>query len=227
MALSMILFLSGCGQSVERVYTSPYPEAYSIAVVPFRNLSGSEDLDIMAVTDELYAELQQVKGQLHVMPVNRVLAALSDLGMQNVESPDEVILLAETLDVEGVIVGTVTRYDPYPPPQMGMTLQMYLRDDKVIEGRSLVNINPAEISKAASPMELPAGAPIKPRAMVVRIFDAGNEETRRRIQEFSRQRGAKDSPYTWRIWTTRRNYIRFVCHEMTGELLAREKERIE
>lgn len=218
----------GCqSHKIRRTYTSPFPEAYTLAIVPFRNLSGSDDLDVMVMTDEFYAELQQVKGSLQVIPVNRVLATLNDLGMVNVDSPDDVMLLAETLGAEGVLVGTVTRYDPYPPPQIGITVQLYLQEDRLEEGRTLRSINPGELSRAASPVELPAGPPIKPRAMVVRILDAGDKAVRGRIEAFGRERGETNSPSSWRKWLTRRNYLRFACHEVIGELLAQEKQRLQ
>jgi hypothetical protein len=223
--LIIALAVVGCGNSVERVYHSPYRAAFIIAVVPFLNQSGSENLDVMAVTDEFYTELQQVTGGLQVIPVNRVLAALTKLGMKNVSNPDEVMMLAEQLGADAIIVGTVTRYDPYQPPRMGMALQLYHRE-KIGEERSVNNIDPGNIARRGRAFEMPGGVPLRPEAMVVRIFDADRKEVIARIKKYTRHRQADTTPSGWRKFLTSRNYLRFVCYEMIGELLAQEQKRL-
>jgi len=224
--LIIALVVVGCGNSVERVYHSPYRAAFIIAVVPFLNQSGSENLDVMAVTDEFYTELQQVTGDLQVIPVNRVLTALTKLGLRNVSNPDEIMLLAGQLGADAIIVGTVTRYDPYQPPRMGMALQLYHRE-KIDEERSVHNIDPGNIARRGKAFEMPGGIPIRPEAMVVRIFDADRKEVIARIKKYTHRRQADTTPSGWKKFLTSRNYLRFVCYEMIGELLAQEQKRLD
>lgn len=222
--LIIALAVVGCGNSVERVYHSPYRAAFIIAVVPFLNQSGSENLDVMAVTDEFYTELQQVTGGLQVIPVNRVLAALTKLGIKNVSNPDEVMMLAGQLGADAIIVGTVTRYDPYQPPRMGMALQLYHREKA--DKENISHIDPGGIARRGRAFEMPGGIPIRPEAMVVRIFDADRKEVIARIKKYTRHRQADTTPSGWRKFLTSRNYLRFVCYEMIGELLAQEQNRL-
>ena len=84
--LLMLLIALSCRRAdTERLYQSPYLQPRSVAVVPFRNQSGSESLDVIAVTDAFYTELQQIDG-LFVFTTNRTLAALSELNLNNVNS---------------------------------------------------------------------------------------------------------------------------------------------
>jgi len=225
-----LIGLAACGcqrASPARRWTSPYPGPRTLAVAPFSNQSGSEFLDVMAVTDEFYAELQSVEG-LTVAPVNRVLAGLEQLGLVNVRSPAEALALVELLEIDGMIVGSVTQYDAYPPPRVGMAVQLYLREQA--GGREGVGgeaVNPGEMARAARPFELAPGRPIRPRNAVVRIYDADQEEVVKRIKEYARSREGKGRPYRWETYTTSRNYLRFVSHEIIGELLAQERALVE
>ncbi len=220
--LPMILVTGGCSNGPT---PSPYPKAYSMAIVPFRNLSGSQDLSMITITDMFYSELQQVPGQLQVMPNNRVLSALSSMGLENVHNPEEVMMLADTLGVDAVVVGSVTQYDPYRPPKMGMIVQLYIREQRDAE-KQLANINPGEIARMGNSFNMPAGMPMKPRAEVVRIFDAGKTEVIDRVKKYHRGRDADPSPSGWEKCLTSTIYPSFVCHEMIDELLAQESSRL-
>ncbi len=229
----MVVWLLGCKsgpKAEDRVwlYASPYDEPRSLAVTVFMNQSGSDALDTVVVTDEFYTELQQVPG-LEVMPVNRVLEAMDELHMAGVRSPDDAVRLADHLQVDGVIVGAVTRYDPYWPPVMGMIVQVYGRVQHAAKTESAEETAPPQpwdLSRMPTTFELGGGHPLTPQAMVVRIYDAGKDDVIERLKTYSRQRGGEATPMQWRKQATRRNYLRFVAHEMIGELLAQEKLRI-
>lgn len=234
MFLLIAVVLLGCdtGSRIERIYHSPYPPEYSIAIVPFRNLSGTSALDVMAVTDEFYFELQQVKvldarsnRTLQVVPVNRVLAALTELGFQNVGNPEDVMALANNLGADVVIVGLVTEYEPYRPPQIGMMLQLYVREQLDDKGWSS-SVDAKELATTGTSFELPVDLLMKPKTMVVRMFDAGQKDVIEQIKKYARNRKADTTPSGWEKILTSKNYLSFVCHEMIGELLAQERQRL-
>lgn len=223
------LGFTGCAGSgasmVERRYQNPYhPRAWSLAVVPFRDLSGSETLDVMAVTDEFHIELQSIEG-LHVMPVNRVLAAMMQLNMNKVNSPEDVTALAGILKVDAIIAGAVTRYDPYPPPQLGMIVQLYDRKDFLARGLPDY-IDPGKLARMGKNFDMGTNASIKPVIMVTRIFDAAKKDVIERIKEYAQSRQNINSLLAWEKYTTSRNYLRFVSHEIIGELMAQQAKRI-
>ena len=218
------VLLSGChtGKS-NRIYYNPYPEPHSLAVAPFVNQSGSPDIDVMAVTDEFYAELQQVDG-LEVVSVDRVLAELGRLELHTgIRGPGDALSLAEALETDGIIVGSITRYDPYFPPKLGMAVQLYGRDPGGRE-EPAKHLNPGEIARSAKPFRLGATEPYQARTAVIRIIDSDQNDVVERIKEYAESRRGNDRPPSWKTYTTRQNFLRFVSHEIIGELLAQERD---
>ena len=214
------LTLTGCGTNKKEMPIPLQPRA--LAVVPFLNQSGSEHIDIMAVTDEFYTELQQVEN-FKVVPVDRVLSEMSKLDKNlNLRGPEDALTLAQNLGVEAVIVGAITRYDPYFPPKLGIIVQIYARDDKNLK-TSANHVNPGNIARSPKPFRLTPAKPYQARAAVTRIFDADQNTVVEKIKAYAANRGGKDRPTSWKTYTTRRNYIRFVSYEIIRELLENEK----
>jgi len=205
---------------------SPYPQPQSLAVVPFMNLSGAQGLNVMAATDEFITELGQVQG-VTVMPTNRVLAALSELEMSHVESPTDVMTLAQALDVDAVIVGSITRWQPYPPPLVSVTVQLYSHDKTGQERSSgQFHVDPATLARQAAPFEIGLTPPIRPQAMVQGVYDASQDQVIERMKLYDRNRDQGQTPLSYRRHMLQRNYLRFVSHEVIGELFNQERERL-
>ena len=220
------LVLPGCQSKPKgRLIVSPYPA--SLAVVPFKNLSGSPSLDTLAVTDEFVTELGQVTG-LTVIPLNQVLAKLRELNISEVESPSDALMVADAMNIDGVIVGGVHRWEPYDPPLLGMAVQLYIRDqvlsDKQVQNEHM-HVNPADLSRASQPFELKLREPIPAQAEITRIFDASQDRIIEKIKAYAESRYDELSPMGWKKYKTQRLYFRFVSHEIIGELMAREKVR--
>ncbi len=197
-----------------------------MAVVPFKNLSGSQDLNVIAATDEFIIELQQIKG-LMVLPVDRVLAKLNELGMAGVESPVDAMTLADALGVDGIIVGSINRYQPYSPPLVSIAVELYGRKH-VHDQQNMqrLHVDPADLSRAGKPYELNLDNKIEPMAVVVRVFDANQDATVERMKQYSQSRQEVETPLSWKKYMLQRNYLRFVSHEVIGELMFSEKNRL-
>jgi hypothetical protein len=136
------------------------------------------------------------------------------------------LALSQELDADGVIVGSVTQYDPYPPPRVGMIVQLYLREQLSGGEADRRHVDPGELARAGTPFELEPGRPIEPRAAVSRIYDADESSVIERIKAYARGREGADRPYRWQTYTTSRNFLRFVSHEIIGELLAQEGQTV-
>ena len=222
------LFWCGCAapQDTGRYFGNPYPQPCRMAVVPFKNLSGSQAVNSIAATDEFVTELQQIQG-LTVLPVNRVLAKLSDLGLGSAETPTDALTLADALGVDAIIVGAINRYEPYQPPLVAMAVEIYSRE-RILDQQASdrLHINPADLARAPKPFELDLRKSFAPQTAIIRVFDASNIETIERIKDYAEKHNEEKTPYEWKIHLTQRRYLRFVSHEIIGELLALERDRV-
>ena len=94
------------------------------AVAPAVNLSGQGGVDPLLHADLAFEQLQQIGG-LTVIPVNRVAQVYVAMGIENVQSPEQAAHVCETLGAGGLVVPTITIYDPYNPPKFGGALQLF------------------------------------------------------------------------------------------------------
>ena len=122
------ILLAGCAQRPALVppgvVVSPYAADAAIAVIPLRNESGASFLDADAQTDKVIAALSQVRG-LTCLPLNRTIEAMRALELPAVVSPIQAQQVAQAMGVDGVVVGTITAYDPYDPPVFGLSLALF------------------------------------------------------------------------------------------------------
>ena len=129
-------FAAGCTVPTPVVRPeSPYAGRRVFAVAPFRNESGSAHADGVRVADRFAAELARVRG-LDTLPVNRTLDTMAGLGLTDVSSVDDARRLLAALGADGLVVGSVTAYDPYDPPVLGLAVELYLggADDRRPDG---------------------------------------------------------------------------------------------
>jgi hypothetical protein len=132
--------------------------------------------------------------------------------------------LIETLNVDGLVVGTVTAYDPYNPPTFGLAVQLF--KPQLIERAQL---DPRNLTRQSSgEVELGAMHDVSPAAQAAGIFDARNELTRMWIDEYAIGRTPKDSAYGAEIFLVRMElYTKFVSYRLIGQLLASEQARMQ
>jgi len=124
-ALCVCLFFSGCIVLEPRA-ENPFPNMNSIAVVPFFNQSAmpGEVNDLGRTFGRAYAiELQKIPGY-DVLPLGVVETAIIENDLQFQDERD-VLELARILKVDAVVVGTITTYDPWYPPKVGMKVNWY------------------------------------------------------------------------------------------------------
>ena len=90
-------------------------------------------------------------------------------------------MLIDALGVDALVVGTVTAYDPYPPPTLGMAVQVFAAGSR----RGGSSIDPQALIRSsrgyeASPGEL--GNPLRATAQAAGVFSpthaAGISRTR-------------------------------------------------
>lgn len=114
--------LPGC-VVVQVGVTNPVEGISTVAVVPFFNLSQEPTADGRRVAAAYFAELQKVPG-FQVLPVGVAEQAIRDHGLE-LSDPADALALARLLEVDAVVIGAVTDYDPYYPPRIGLQVAWY------------------------------------------------------------------------------------------------------
>jgi hypothetical protein len=180
----------------------------TIAVAPALNVSGSAKLDSNRVADLMASELSYVAG-IEVIPVNRVLAVLADQNRLRVESPGHALEVAKALGADAILVFAVTEYDPYEPPVVGITAQLFgSRRGRVAAFNAV-----AESRRPTPSRGGPASSPLAPVAQTQRVFDASHEWVSAQVRRFAKARSADKSPLGWRKYlASQQHYLRFCCH---------------
>ncbi|UCF32628.1 MAG: hypothetical protein JSV78_09875 [Phycisphaerales bacterium] len=189
----------------------------TVAVAPALNQSGSLDFDSSRFADLMARELSYAEG-VKVVPVNRVLALLGAQGVGEVRSPEHAMELARLLGVDGLLVFVVTEYDPYEPPIIGITCQLYGTRPLAPLG----GMDPVVLSRQARDYT-PAGE-TRTRGLLAetqRFFDASHESVVDGVREFAEKRGAGGSPYGWRLYlVSQQHFMEYCCHATIRSLLS-------
>lgn len=210
--LAGLTLLAGCrgGRRIDPVsIPNPRLGSMTIAVAPALNLSGSAAFDRNRFADLMASELGYADG-IGVIPVSRVLGILASQGREEIESPTHALELVELLGADAILVFAVTEYDPYDPPSIGISAQLYGKWSGARRGA----LDPLAVSRQA---RLSGSLPPAPKngllAQSERVFDASHESVTADVRQFARFRGADGSPYGWRKYlVSQRHYIRYCCH---------------
>ncbi len=189
----------------------------TIAVAPAVNLSGSADFDPNRFADLMASELSFAEG-VRVIPVSRVLGVLAAQRLERVESAVHAEQLARWVGADAILIFAVTEYDPYDPPSIGISAQLFGARPRVgLELPGPVDLDQPVIRDSVTPEK----ASVHVLAESQRVYDASHERIVREIRLFARQRNADESPYGWRRYVVdQQRYMRFCCHATVYALLA-------
>jgi hypothetical protein len=215
--------LFGCGErtkpyGTERplMLTSRQQQVWAIA--PALNLSGVEQVDPLLQADLVYQQLQQVQ-RLTVIPVNRVVEVYAGLRIEKVQSQEQAELVCEMLGCDALLVPTVTAYDPYTPPKLGATLQLFPRSGMTSR---VERIDPREMARRATP---PRDEPLPARPQflqAVGMFDAANGSVRQAVLRYAEGRNDPAGPLGPKeYFVSMDRYCGFAYHQLITDLLSR------
>ncbi|KAA0216623.1 MAG: hypothetical protein DYG94_09095 [Leptolyngbya sp. PLA3] len=208
------------------VLTAPYDTLAGEvlwAVVPPVNESGTSLVDPLAVGDAVVAAVTEIQG-VAALPVNRTLAAMRGTGVERVVTPEQVRQLAEAMGVDGVVVTSITAWDPYDPPVIGITLALYARSGPM-RAQAPVELDPKALASAASDADFLARSSFGsgPVAVSVEHLDARNHQTQMYVREFAQGRSDSASALNWRIYfASMELYTQFAAYHGVRRLLENE-----
>jgi hypothetical protein len=125
--LCLLAATSGCtllpNVAQQPLYHNPFPQLTRVAVLPFYNQSADPTVNSDQIALAYYNELQQVPG-FEVMPVGVAKQIVLASGIEPQTSAD-FQKLALYMDVDAIVVGSVTDFSPYYPPRMSLAVNWY------------------------------------------------------------------------------------------------------
>jgi hypothetical protein len=218
-----VLLADGCTQKLKSptTLTNPGPEDQLWAVAPFANESGVSTVNAHRVADLFTQQVEQVEG-IHTVPVNRVVAAMRHGGIARVATPGDAAQLIQLLDVDALVVGTVTAWEPYPPPTLGMAVLLFAGNPN-----RMTWIDPHELARSPSGSEAPGmvGPQTTVRAQAAGVYDARNHQTLSLIEEYASGRTEPEEPFGTNVYLMDMElYTQFVSFRLIHDLLGYGRE---
>ena len=221
LVVAVWIFSAGCEPApkpygVEARLRLPSARRQIWAVAPAINLSGEKGPDPLLQADLLYQQLQQVQG-LTVVPVNRVVEMYAGLKIDGVKSAEQANLICDLLGCDGLVVPTVTIYDPYDPPKLGASLQLFRKPRDYVRPAS---IDPREIARSSAPTP-GQSLPQQPGfAQAVGMFDSANGSVRAAVLQYAEGRHDPQGPMGPREYLLSMDrYCGFAYNALTADLL--------
>lgn len=202
---------------------APYETERVWAVVPFANESGVSAVDGAAVADQFVAEIEQVDG-LRCLPLNRTLAAMRSLGMDGVRDLKQAYTLMRTLQADGLVIGSVTEWDPYKPLRFGAAVE-------VLSAGGGADRKPLDLKELTMPTAESAGgtegAARAELSQASRLLDGRSHETLLELERYANGRAAPDSAMGARAYEVRIDlFARFGAFVLVRDLLEQEAARL-
>ncbi len=228
--------LAGCEAAekpygVEQRLTLPVSREQVWAVAPAINLSGETGIDPLLQADVLFAQLQTVRG-IRAVPVNRVAEAYAALGIAGVASPEQAQEVCAMLGVDALVVPTVTLYDPYDPPTMGASLQIFAASGVPLRAGFVPGAETVrDLTRQARPAadELGLASPEVARGQFLQqagVFDASHGSVRRAASAYAQGRSDPNAPGGDRtILLVMDQYAGFVYHVLLSQLMDELRDR--
>ena len=220
MALTWLALALGCSSQ------KPYGEEEQLflpgthrqvwAVAPAINLSGQSQVDPLLQSDLVYQELQKVRG-LTVIPVDRVVEVYASLKIDKVQSEKQAYDICRLLGCDGLVVPTVTAYDPYDPPKFGASIQLFVRPGTFDR---LPKLDPRALERSATATAPAAMPETHNMAQVVEMYDASDGTVLEAVKAYAKGRTDPNKPLgVDEITVSMDRYCAFGYHELLSELL--------
>ena len=228
--LVLLTGLTGCGIFEKPVdpLVAPYPSRHVWAIAPLKNESGSLQADGLTIADHFQRQLGSGHTQnLDVLPVNRTLQAMQSLGLSSIDNPAQALKLLRTLGCDGLVVGTITAYDPYDPPKLGLGIELYINER--LDQLEALQLRKLTVAASEAAPNLTPQRPVRnPASIVTGVFNAADPATRDLLVQYGTHRGPQKEPEAWRRYRISMDlYTEFVAYTLSWRLLDAERQRLE
>jgi hypothetical protein len=196
------------------------------AVAPLLNETGVSTLNVLEIGDKLAAAIGETRG-LASVPVNRTLAAMAARGIPAIRSPADAKALATAMGVDAIVVGTVTAWDPYDPPTLGLTLALYVASGSRQAGTDLDSRKLTSAYTDYDPRDARTSFSSRPAAVISEHLSAANHEVLKNLKDFAKGRHDPNSALTWKRYTASMElYTEFASWWCVRRLIDEERWRL-
>ncbi len=212
--------------TVNAPLSTPYPANKVWAIAPLRNETGISIVDGVHAGDLVMEEIQKIRG-VDAIPLQRTLDAMNAMGISSVDSIAQAQSLIRLLGTDGIIVGSITAYDPYNPPKLGLVLQLFtLEGGFGVGGGSSGEMR--RLGSSPSDSSLTGMRRFsQPVSSVAEVVDASDNAILLDIEQFASGRTSTDSALGWERYLVRMDlYTQYVTHRLLSELLRQERTRL-
>ena len=221
--LASLLLAAGCTPPPPKEYgregvvtlSTSRPQVWAVA--PAINLSGQPSVDPLLQADLVFQQLQQIQG-LTVIPVDRVVGVYVALGIDQVQSAEQAMLVCERLGADALVVPAVTAWEPYDPPKMGATLSLFTLPGSF---STPADVDPRVLARRATPLPgsaLPAPGP-DGFYQASGMYDAANGTVREALFRHAHGRTEPLGPFGAREFLVSSDrYASFVYRQLTLRL---------
>lgn len=219
--LGLLIGLLACGCQRSQLTLQSLGYSMTVAVAPALNHSGNQDFDPVRAADLMASELTYLPG-VKVIPLNRTLAQLSAEGKRGIESPAHALQIMDRLGADGIVVFAVTEYDPYSPPVLGLSAQLY-----GYGAGQRTSLDPVALSRQGTPTDR-GGYSQRALAEHQRVYDGDDREVIKQMKRFARRRIAPDCAYGWRkCLASSDEFWRFCCAATAQDLIHQEVAHVQ
>ncbi len=233
LAVIVLVLVPGCvmqpGLVPPSVTISPYgenPAGPLWAVVPLQNESGTSTVDSLLVSDAVVAAASEVRG-ISAVPLNRTIQAMRALELTSIQTPAQARMLARAMGVDGVLIGSITAYDPYDPPVMGLSLALYLANETSAGFGPGIGIQEL-LYQPTDQLGGRGGAPSRvPASAIALHLDAQNHDVLMEVKRYASGRSDPADANNWRRYTrSMALYTKFAAHQALEQLIQNEWIRL-
>lgn len=229
------LVSGGCSSSdrlvAPEVVVSPYDVSGGevlLAVAPPRNESGSSDVRVLEVGDALVAALEEVRG-VRCVSMNRTLAAMRSLGLSSVETPTDAERLASALGADGLVLGSVTAWDPYNPPVIGLAVVLHARGGQLVRRSASGDVDVRSVRVQPTDYRYFPGSAYAsaPSSAASEHFDGRNHGVLMEVRGFAEGRHDSGRALNWKVYLASMDlFTEFAAHAMARRLMEAEWLRL-
>ena len=227
------LMMSACSSGPKLSHTQPLVSPYATsrpiiwAIAPLRNESGVSFVNELAVSDVLRNEIEQIDG-IQTLSINATLEGMRAIGVGEIRSEAQAIELARTLDVDGVIIGTITAWAPYEPKQIGLAIGLFGQEPSM--GVLNPTVDPRALQAASTDYtlnDIEQSEPGGPLSVVSTLLDTSNHDVLLDIREYAAARHDPTSALGPDLYIKSMGaYQKFCCFHVVRKLLNAERRRL-